>query len=221
MLAVASTVALGHWQQSRVEAKLALASEYAARSRSPSVTVPDLRADPGTLQFRHVMVKGEYLASSGFLLDNQVLKGVPGYHVITPFKIQGSSMGVLVDRGWIAAGLRRDQLPDPPVPKGPQTVEGVAVTPSGRFLELAPDAKQGPLRQNIVIERLEAELKLSLQPIVIQQISDAQDGLVREWPLPDAGADKNRAYAIQWYSFAALALVLYIVLNLKRVPRAG
>jgi cytochrome oxidase assembly protein ShyY1 len=55
-----------------------------------------------------------------------------------------------------------------------------------------------------------------LQPIVVQQTSDADDGLARDWPRPDAGVDKHRIYALQWYSFAALAAVLYVFLSFKR-----
>jgi cytochrome oxidase assembly protein ShyY1 len=58
---------------------------------------------------------------------------------------------------------------------------------------------------------------LKLQPFVIEQASDAQDGFVRQWERPDAGVDRHRSYALQWYSFAFLTVVLYVVLNFKRV----
>src|SRR6266436_4046578 len=55
-----------------------------------------------------------------------------------------------------------------------------------RFVELAPEAASGSLRQNLVPEREEKRLGLGLQPFVIEQTSDAQDGLVRDWERPDA-----------------------------------
>jgi surfeit locus 1 family protein len=129
-------------------------------------------------------------------------------------------MHVLVNRGWIAAG-DRSRLPDVPSPEGVQTIEGVAVVPGTRFLELAPEAESGSLRQNLVLPREEKRLALSLQPFVIEQTSDARDGLVRAWERPDSGVDRHRSYALQWYSFAALAAVLYVALGFKRTGSAA
>jgi surfeit locus 1 family protein len=75
--------------------------------------------------------------------------------------------------------------------------------------------------QNLRLDRYRAWSKLELQPIVIQQTNDAGDGLVREWDRLDAGADRHRGYALQWFSLAALAVVLYVVLNLKRPANRG
>jgi surfeit locus 1 family protein len=126
---------------------------------------------------------------------------------------------VLVNRGWIAAG-DRSRLPDVPTPEGVQTIEGVAVVPSTRFLELAPEAGSGRLRQNLVVSREEERLGLSLQPFVIEQTSDGRDGLLKAWERPDTGVDRHRSYALQWYSFAALAAVLYVALGFKRTGSA-
>jgi surfeit locus 1 family protein len=76
------------------------------------------------------------------------------------------------------------------------------------------------VRQNIDVDAFASETGLRLLPIVIQQDSPADDGLLREWPRPDAGAEKHASYALQWYSLAVLAVVLLIVLSVRRVgPR--
>jgi cytochrome oxidase assembly protein ShyY1 len=72
-----------------------------------------------------------------------------------------------------------------------------------------------------VIEREEKRLALKLQPFVIEQTSDARDGLARVWQPPDAGADRNRGYALQWYLFAVLAAILYVALNFRRADTGG
>ena len=129
-------------------------------------------------------------------------------------------MLVLVDRGWIAAG-ERSKLPAVPTAEDPRTVSGIAVVPSRRFFELAPETPRGPLRQNLVIERERERLALKLQPLVIEETSDLKDGLERVRERPDSGAERNRSYALQWYSFAALAAVLYVVLGFKRAGPDG
>jgi surfeit locus 1 family protein len=218
LAAVAATVSLGQWQQGRAEYKTALAEQYEARGAEPAILLPPEKVDPAALEFRHVLARGEFLKDRGFLLDNQVFKGVAGYHVITPLRIDGSAVAVLVDRGWVAAGRSRSDPPAVRTDPGIRSVEGIAAVPNSRFVELREETRDGPFRQNIVLDRLERELGIPLQPIVIRQTSASDDELVREWALPDVGVDKHRAYALQWYCFAALAVVLYVVLNLKRVP---
>jgi surfeit locus 1 family protein len=217
LLAVGVTLALGQWQHGRAQQKLALAAELDSRGTQPPLALDGSALDPRAAEFRRVVVRGTYDGSRTVLLDNKVLKGVAGYHVITPLKISGAERHVLVDRGWVAAGPRRDLPPTVATPAGAQTVEGIASVPSGRFLELGPDASAGPVRQNIVIGRLESELRIELLPVMVLQTNEAPDGLARVWERPDAGVDKHRVYSLQWYSLAALAAVLYVVLNLRRV----
>jgi surfeit locus 1 family protein len=145
-----------------------------------------------------------------------VMRGAAGYHVLTLLRLEGGGVHVFVNRGWIAAG-ERSKLPGVPTPEGLQTIEGTAVVPGSRFLELAPESSAGPLRQNLVLAREEKRLGLVLQPFVIEQTGGARDGLVREWQRPDTGIERHRSYALQWYLFAALAAILYVALGFKRV----
>jgi cytochrome oxidase assembly protein ShyY1 len=41
--------------------------------------------------------------------------------------------------------------------------------------------------------------------------------LRREWPRPDLGIEKHESYSLQWYSFAALAIVLAVVFSFRRI----
>jgi surfeit locus 1 family protein len=212
----ALTILLGNWQGRRAGEKLAAARELEEAMRGPVLAVPSILVDAAGFQHRRASATGRYDARATFFLDNKVLHGVAGYHVLTPLRIEGGDVRVLIDRGWIAAG-DRTRLPEILTPAAAQTVEGIAVLPSRRFLELAPDASNGPLRQNLAIERESSRLGLKLQPFVIEQTSKTQDGLARVWEPVDAGADRNRGYQLQWYSFAILSVILYVVLNFKRI----
>ena len=66
-----------------------------------------------------------------------------------------------------------------------------------------------------------AETGLRLQRRVIEQHSDTRDGLARDWPPHDAGAEKHEGYALQWYSLAALAAVLGIVFSFRKRESAS
>lgn len=212
---IALTISLGNWQRHRAEEKVEAARKLDEAARGAVLSIPSVPVDAEDFQRRRVSVRGRFVARATIFLDNKILHGVAGYHVLTPLAIEGGGMHVLVDRGWIAAG-DRTTLPEVPTPEGPTTIEGIAALPNRRFIELAPEADTGPLRENLVLEREQKRLALKLQPFVIEQTSEARDGLERVWERPDTGADRNRSYALQWYSFAALAAVLYAVLGLKR-----
>lgn len=215
-LFVVLTVSLGNWQERRAEEKLEAARRFDAAMGGAVLSIPPVLVGAGEFEHRRVSARGRFLAGSTLFLDNKVLRGVAGYHVLTPLRLEGGDTYVLVDRGWIAAG-DRSVLPEFPTPEGVQTIEGIAVTPIRRFLELAPERGTGPLRQNLVLEREKKRLALKLQPIVIEQTSDAPDGLARVWERPDTGADRHRSYALQWYAFAMLAFILYVALSFRRV----
>jgi surfeit locus 1 family protein len=216
----ALTIALGLWQTRRAAEKEAVQATLDLRAAEAPLALPPAPARWDAVAMRRVAARGEYVERFAILLDNKVHRGRVGYQVVTPLRIAGGNLHVLVNRGWIAAGRTRDDLPKVPVPGGAQSVEGVAVAPSARVYELAADAPRGAVWQNLVLERYAAWSGLELAPFVIQQTNDARDGLVREWDRPDAGADRHRSYALQWFSLATLAVVLYVVLNLKR-PAAG
>lgn len=214
----ALTLALGLWQTRRAGEKESLQVMLDARAAEPRMTLSPAPAGPDAIAFRRVAARGEYVERFGILLDNKVHRGRVGYQVVTPLRIAGGDLHVLVNRGWIAAGRTRDDVPKVPVPPGPQTVEGIAIVPGARVYELGVDSPRNAVWQHLLLDRYRAWSGLELQPFVIQQTNDAGDRLVREWDRPDSGADRHRSYSLQWFSLAILAVVLYVVLNLKRRP---
>jgi surfeit locus 1 family protein len=189
--ACAAGIALGNWQAGRAEEKRALGA-----------------------RLERVAVEGEFAPRYTVYLDNKTRRGTAGYEIVTPLRIRGSSAHVLVDRGWIAAGASRDVLPEVPTPPGEVRVEGIALERLPRVMNVEPG--RGRLRQSLEIEAYAAETGLKLEPRVIEQHSPLPDGLARDWPRHDAGIEKHEAYALQWYSLAALAVVLAVVLSFRK-----
>ena len=188
--ACAAGIALGNWQGRRAEEKRSL-GEHLVR----------------------VALEGEFLPRYTVYLDNKVNHGRVGYEVITPLRLR-SGANVLVNRGWIAAGQSRDVLPEVRTPAGEVRIEGVALEGLPRVLSLQKDA--GKLRQTLDVERFSFETGLRLEPRVIEQHSDLPDGLARNWSPRDLGIEKHQGYALQWYSLAALAIILLVVLSFRK-----
>lgn len=222
------TASAGNWQLNRAHEKERLQAEFDLGAAAPPVSLGAELMSAERLRLRRVVVEGEYLPSAMVLLDNKVYRKTVGYQVIMPIRIAGSSRHVLVNRGWVAAGPDRGQLPSIATPSGTVRVSGVAVVP-GRFLELADADASGPVWQNLTIERYRQRWNLDLQPVVIEQVDEVGsadggsagpgDGLVRDWPRPDFGIAKHYGYAVQWFSFCALIIFLYLLFHV-RSPRS-
>jgi surfeit locus 1 family protein len=214
--ALAAAVSLGNWQVRRAGEKLALQERLDDRSRGAAVQVGPQLVSAAAIDYSKVEARGEFLPRQTILLDNKIYRGQAGYHVLTPLKIDGGATCVLVNRGWVAAGPRREILPQIATPSGIQRVEGIAVPPSRRYFELGPGTTAGPVWENLQLDRYAAATGLALQPFVLQQVDAGNDGLVRIQERPDTGVNTHRGYAFQWYALAVLVVVLYLALNLKR-----
>jgi surfeit locus 1 family protein len=68
------------------------------------------------------------------------------------------------------------------------------------------------------VPTFEAWSGLKLEPWVLEQHTPFPDGLARNWPPVDLGADMHRSYALQWYTLAGLSVVAFIGLSFRREP---
>src|SRR6267378_8376452 len=215
--ACAAGIALGNWQARRAEEKRALGAQVDQASEAAPIEISTTLVESKNLILKRVAAHGEFVADRTLFLDNKIRHGRVGYEVITPFRLSRSALHVLVDRGWVAASPSRDVLPRVRTPAGETRIEGLALGRLPHALQLKENT-QGRVRQNVDLGAFAADTGLALQPIVIEQRSDSGDGLLREWPRPDAGIERHEGYALQWYSLAALAVVLAVVLSFRRDP---
>ncbi len=81
----------------------------------------------------------------------------------------------------------------------------------------------GVIRQNLDLARFRAETGLPLLQLSVQQAGPPSQGLLRQWPQPGSGAEKNIGYAFQWWAIAAVIAILYawfqLVLPRRRQAR--
>ena len=212
---IALTAVAGNWQLDRAHEKERAQQAYDRGASDAPVRLTAVPARAEDLRMRRVEVEGEFVPKGLALLDNKTRNGVAGYEVVMPLKIGASSMHVLINRGWIAAGADRSRLPIFSTPEAAVKVTGMAMVP-GRFLELSKAEESGPLWQNLTVERYVARTGLQLQPVVVQQQNDPGDGLLRSWERPDFGIATHYGYAVQWFSFCGLIIFLYVYFHVKR-----
>jgi surfeit locus 1 family protein len=210
-------VALGLWQLDRADEKREQARLLSARAEMPALELVAPVSDPEALRFRKLRARGVFEGEGQILIENRRHANRTGFHVITPLRVGGTDMRVLVNRGWIPA--QPDGTPtDAPVPEGPVEVVGETHIPSAPALALhgGPDAAKawGTRWPYLTVELYSAAAGHALEPVVILQDPGDPTGFARSWPreLPKEGM--HIGYAIQWFAFALIALVLWLRLSL-------
>ncbi|HTS53622.1 MAG TPA: SURF1 family protein [Burkholderiales bacterium] len=219
VVAALATALLGNWQLNRAAEKALLQQRIDRAVGQSPIRLGAAPVDPVDVDYLPVEAGGEFKPDGTLYVDNRVRKGVPGYEIVTPLRIDGSTRYVLVNRGWVKAGANRGQLPQVATPAGAVAVEGIALPGNPRLFELSSRVQAGPLWENVTVDRYRKVFGLDLQPIIIQQHNDLGDGLAREWSRPDAGVDRHRAYALQWFSMCAAIIVIYVIVNVRRASR--
>lgn len=219
LLLLPAFVSLGLWQWNKAQAKLIQQAELDRQSRGAVVEMPRQPAPAESLRYRRFALQGEYDATRQILVDNRIQQGQAGYHVITPLKLAGSDLHVLVNRGWVPAPADHSQVPAVPPPAGPIAITGIAVVPAERFFTLAPApaGHREPVWQNLELQRFQSMAPYPLQPVVLQLDPAAPGGYGRDWPHPEEGADRNLGYAVQWFGFAIASLGIWLYF-LRRRP---
>ena len=212
-------IALGRWQWQRGEAKQATWDEF--RRVTAAESLPGGNLDEAA-RFARVALDGRFEPEHQFLLDNRSHAGQPGYEVLTPFLLP-SGRRVLVNRGWIRFGGYRDRLPDVSFAAESSTrIAGrvdelpVAGLASGR----APppqDAGWPRLTSFPTHEELEAALGTKISRRILLLDPGLPQGFVREWSPPGLDPSRHFSYALQWWGFALVLLVLYFGLNFRKV----
>jgi len=216
LAAASAFMALGNWQLRRADQRRTLAAAHQAALKAPAVALPVRPIEASAVTLRRVAVRGTFVPAQTIYLDNRIRHGRVGYEIVTPLRLSGSTLHVIVMRGWVAGTGSRAKLPQVTTPSSEQRIEGIALAAIPQRFEPKDAQPEGHVWQNLSVERYRAATGLAVQPILLEQRSDNGDRLSRDWPLRGSGAEKNESYALQWYSLAALSIVLWLVLSFRR-----
>ena len=225
LLLVPLFISFGQWQWKKASIKAELQTLLETRSAEPPVHLPGTAVDSQALRYRQVLARGHYEPEYQILIDNRIHREQAGYHVITPFRLEGSNLRVLVNRGWVPALADHSRWPQVDTPGGELTLSGMAIVPGTRYLTLGDDRSGGdssawqPVWQNLDLPRYTKLVPFPLQPVLIQLAPDSSaGGFARAWPRPDERIERHVGYAFQWWGFAAASVIIWLVVNLRRQP---
>jgi surfeit locus 1 family protein len=208
VVGVAVFCALGNWQLRRLAQRRAFNATLQQRLAGAPIAVNTLPRDTARGHYHRVTARGRFEYAGQVALATRSNLGSPGVHLLTPLRLDDGSV-VMVNRGWVYApdAMTIDASKWREHEGDTVTVTGYAETWTGR--EVAP---LQPVRRVVRTLDSAAVARLAGAPILpyfVAQTSDsvqAPDRVVRLGePTLDEGSHKS--YAIQWFSFALIALI--------------
>lgn len=220
---VVAFVGLGLWQLDRHDQRAERNATIEARAELPPVPVADALAetdDPDGLRFRSVSAAGTY-GDRDLLVDNRSKDGLPGAWVLTPLVLDDGTT-LVVNRGF--QFNEEGGIEPAAAPTGTVAIEGTATPWEGEGCGVRTD-EAGEAVGMACLRRSVAEDVFggAVLPVVVQaQASDppAADVLAPV-PLPDLDAGPHRSYAVQWFIFATLTAVVYVLILRRVAHRVG
>jgi surfeit locus 1 family protein len=202
VLAATLFVRLGFWQLARLHAKVQRNSTIAVQQREPAVQLASLPRDTAAARYRRATAAGVFDYEAELVLSNRTYQGSPGVDLITPMRLAGSDTAVLVDRGWVYS-------PD-----------GASVEQYAPHAGTTSAARDPRILRRISRREVSSRIPYPLAPYYLVQTGDTASShpVRREMPVLDEGP--HRGYAIQWFFFAATALVgaIFVVWRERRTP---
>jgi cytochrome oxidase assembly protein ShyY1 len=198
-------VLLGFWQLRRLDDRRERNAVILDRRSAEPIAIEDAAPDANALPYRRATAEGTYDAAHEVLLYGRTLDGASGHHVVTPLLLPGGG-AILVDRGWVPFAVQQAPVRTGTPPEAPVMVEGW----------LVPDEGDGSIRPDGagVVRRLDVAgiaegLPYDVYPLalLLSSQSPPQDGpLPAVAPPPELSEGPHLSYAIQWFSFAAIAV---------------
>jgi surfeit locus 1 family protein len=221
LLCLGLFLSLGNWQLQRGYAKAAI-EQSVAQNKEQLQEIPQLPlVDASAWRNKRVILLGHYDSSRQFMLDNQIRDGRVGYNVLTPFYVKPWQAWVLIDRGWLAQGASREQLPAVAVNTDEQEIMGAIYVPYAKAFSLGEIAEgedyDWPRRvQFIDFAELGKRLELELQPFTLRLSAEVKDGFRRDWQTSQMPAMKHYGYAFQWFAMAAAVAILWYLYSFRK-----
>ncbi len=214
---VPACVMLGNWQWARHEERRMRAALVARNTALPPAPYSQLLASAGEVpaaqEWRLAEATGRYDADATVLVRNRShADGGTGYEVLVPLITPDGP--VLVNRGWVArVGGQAPQLPE--IPPGAVTVTGYLRRGQPAEGGAGVDTSSSPPTVSRVVPAAVAELtghRLDDAYVQAREESPATGQVPLRVEPPDLTSWRNVSYAAQWYLFAVVAVVGWVLL---------
>ncbi len=211
--AIIVLLTFGTWQVQRLVWKKNLVAQIAEKVALAPIELPD-NIDIESIKYQRILLEGHFLHDKEIHLFTgpHKMNGESGYNIFTPLETKNGKV-VLVDRGWVPAKQKQSANRPETLIEGEVALIGMlhAGEHQGRF---TPD---NDIEKNlwfwIDIPAIAGFTGKQLDNVYVRALDT--DGV--ENILPVAGKatielrNDHLQYAIIWYSFAVILLIIYII----------
>lgn len=219
LLVAVICVRLGFWQIRRLGEKRARNAATIERMSQAPIQLSSFSNDTAGLIFRRVTLNGSYDDEHTIIIAGRALRGVPGVHVLTPVRLGGAA--VLVNRGWMpsadATRIELDSILEP----DPNALNALVTPFPEDFGEPAARDTFQRVWHQMNGAQLRGQFPYRVLPFVVQILPHPGQPQfpIRLHP-PELDEGPHLGYAIQWFSFAGIAIVGWCVLLFSRRRKA-
>jgi surfeit locus 1 family protein len=213
-------IRLGFWQLHRLEQRRARNALVSGRYAASPVDPSQLPRDTTAARFMRVRVAGVPDYAHELIYAARTYKGSPGVNLLTPVRIPGRDTAILVNRGWVyspdGATVNLNDWHDR---------DSVFI---GYADELPSTGGSTYTSRPQVIAHLSYDviakaLPYPVSPTYVVALGDSANASdrVARLSLPPLDEGPHLGYAIQWFAFAAVALIgTGIVIRQARLPES-
>lgn len=182
-------VRLGLWQLDRLEQRKARNATIEAGFRaSPIPAELAVASTARPLRFRRVVASGRWNYQRETVITGRTRNGSPGVHIVTAMTPDEGGKDILVNRGWV-------------------------YSPDARSVELARWREGDSARVTGYVDEPPAAVRAESDELYLVALTDSaglagaesRPARLSAPPFGDQGPHLN--YAVQWFSFAAIALI--------------
>jgi surfeit locus 1 family protein len=211
---------LGFWQLDRLEGRRyynGLFAQGMAMPPEPIEQIIDASAGSGvTLLYRQALATGTYDTAREVILYGRSHDEQPGNHVLTPLRLP-DGRAVIVDRGWVPFEMDTPPIRAADPPAGTVTDTGLLAPsePGG-----SPQTGTTTTFTRVDLTQIGRQLPYPLLSYYLQlrQQAPAQAGsLPIPPPAPTLDEGPHKGYALQWFSFATIAGLGFLLLVAREV----
>lgn len=225
VVVAAVCVRLGFWQLSRLRQRQAFRARVEARLRRPTFELTARSAlpvvtfgTPDSLAYNPAVARGVFDFTHQMVLIGRTVDQVPAVYVVTPLHLFGGA-AVLVERGWVpspdAYSVNLDSLAE----RDTADVNGILLTVTATQPPATHDTTWPVHLASDDPSRLGPSFPYPLLPWVLRRTQPPPGAPAGLRPIPAPAIDNgpHLSYAIQWFSFALIALIGSAVLYRKTV----
>ena len=226
----ATCVRLGLWQLDRLEQRRTRNELATERMAQPPIDAERLAADSASAAYRRLRLTGS-CEGEPIVLAARSRHGAPGVHLLCRFRTRGGR-DLLLDRGWLHSADARTVDPSrlATVPRD-TTLEALAIPfPEGSTTTRAGGGERTLQQDDAgvalgepaprVIYRMNRAQAVAVTgvelPAWYAQALGSDDRIPVPADPPDLGEGPHFGYAVQWFSFAAIGLIGWILLLARR-----